>query len=198
MISCSLILKMKLVPPSLPRSSYVSSSFLFILQCLVWQSVCVHPLYKLWPLFLVLFYFLYYVLCSSFLPNTLILFFRQKSTKRNASKIANTETHFLCSLHQQKHVDVRHIFLFIWHVLCNFNFIQIQRDIKASQKNIFQVVDKNILPIISPYLSSDISALFRVKRKAARSPLQRKEGRKGLLCVCFLVCVSPFLVLVPL
>ena len=27
MLSCSLILKMKLVPPSLPRSSYVSSSF---------------------------------------------------------------------------------------------------------------------------------------------------------------------------
>ena len=31
MLSCSLILKMKLVPPSLPRSSYVSSSFWFIL-----------------------------------------------------------------------------------------------------------------------------------------------------------------------
>ena len=31
MLSCSLILQMKLVPPSLPRSSYVSSSFWFIL-----------------------------------------------------------------------------------------------------------------------------------------------------------------------
>ena len=31
MLSCSLILKMKLVPPSLPQSSYVSSSFWFIL-----------------------------------------------------------------------------------------------------------------------------------------------------------------------
>ena len=31
MLSSSLILKMKLVPPSLPRSSYVSSSFWFIL-----------------------------------------------------------------------------------------------------------------------------------------------------------------------
>ena len=30
-VSCSLILKMKLVPPSFPRSSYVSSSFWFIL-----------------------------------------------------------------------------------------------------------------------------------------------------------------------
>jgi hypothetical protein len=30
-VSCSLILKMKLVPPSLPRSSYVPSSFWFIL-----------------------------------------------------------------------------------------------------------------------------------------------------------------------
>ena len=31
MLACSLILKMKLVPPSLPRSSYVSSSVWFIL-----------------------------------------------------------------------------------------------------------------------------------------------------------------------
>ena len=30
-LACSLILKMKLVPPSLPRSSYVSSSVWFIL-----------------------------------------------------------------------------------------------------------------------------------------------------------------------
>ena len=36
MLACSLILKMKLVPPSLPRSSYVSSSVWFILQCLFW------------------------------------------------------------------------------------------------------------------------------------------------------------------
>ena len=35
-VSCSLILKMKLVPPSLPRSSYVPSPFWFILQCLFW------------------------------------------------------------------------------------------------------------------------------------------------------------------
>jgi len=35
-VSCSLILKMMLVPPSLPRSSYVPSSFWFILQCLFW------------------------------------------------------------------------------------------------------------------------------------------------------------------
>ena len=36
MLSCSLILKMKLVPPSLPRSSYVSSSFVrfFLLRIL--------------------------------------------------------------------------------------------------------------------------------------------------------------------
>ena len=32
-VSCSLILKMKLVPPSLPRSSYVPSSFWFITYC---------------------------------------------------------------------------------------------------------------------------------------------------------------------
>ena len=72
-----LILKMKFVTPSLPRSSYVSSSFWFILQCLFWYSICVHPLYILQPLFLVLFYFLYYVLCSRFLSNTLILSFIQ-------------------------------------------------------------------------------------------------------------------------
>ena len=35
-VSCSLILKMKLVPPSFPRSSYVPPSFWFILYpCLV-------------------------------------------------------------------------------------------------------------------------------------------------------------------
>ena len=66
------ILKMKLVPPSLPRSSYVSSSFWFILQCLFRYPVCVDPLYVLQPLFLVLFYFLYYILCSCFFPNTLV------------------------------------------------------------------------------------------------------------------------------
>ena len=48
------ILKMKLVPPSLPRSCYVSSSFWFILQCLFRYPVCIHPLYVLQPLFLVL------------------------------------------------------------------------------------------------------------------------------------------------
>ena len=40
MLSCSLNLKMQLVSPPLPRSSYVPSSFRFILQCLFWQSVC--------------------------------------------------------------------------------------------------------------------------------------------------------------
>ena len=66
------ILKMKLAPPSLPRSSYVSSSFWFILQYLFRYPVCVHPLHVLQPLFLVLFYFLYYILCSCFFPNTLV------------------------------------------------------------------------------------------------------------------------------
>jgi hypothetical protein len=37
---------------------------------LLWYSVCVHPLYMLLPLFLVLFYFHYNVLCSRFSPNT--------------------------------------------------------------------------------------------------------------------------------
>ena len=68
------ILKMELVPPSLPRSSYVSSSFWFILQCLFRYPVCVHPLYVLQPLFLVLFYFLYYILYSRFFHNTLVFF----------------------------------------------------------------------------------------------------------------------------
>ena len=34
MLACSLILKMKLVPPSLPRSSYVSSSVVYIYKLL--------------------------------------------------------------------------------------------------------------------------------------------------------------------
>jgi hypothetical protein len=46
-VSCLVILRMNLVPPSLPRSSYVSSSFWFILQCLFRYPVCVHPLYVL-------------------------------------------------------------------------------------------------------------------------------------------------------
>jgi len=46
-VSCSLILEMKLVPPSLLRSSYVPLSFWSILQCLFWYSICVHPLYVL-------------------------------------------------------------------------------------------------------------------------------------------------------
>ena len=41
-VSCSLILKMKLVPPSLPRSSYVPSSIWLILWCLFGYSICVH------------------------------------------------------------------------------------------------------------------------------------------------------------
>ena len=56
----SLILKMKLVPPSLLRSSHVPSSFRSVFQCLSWYPNCVHPLYVFQPLFLVLFYFLYY------------------------------------------------------------------------------------------------------------------------------------------
>jgi len=47
LIPVSCILKMKLVPPSLPRSSYVSSSFWFTLQCLFKYPVCVHPLFVL-------------------------------------------------------------------------------------------------------------------------------------------------------
>jgi hypothetical protein len=71
-VSCSLIRKMKLVPPSLPLSSYVPSSFQFILYCLFRYPVCVHPLYVLYPFFLILFYFFYYILCSRFFPNTWI------------------------------------------------------------------------------------------------------------------------------
>jgi len=43
-VSCSLILKMKLVPPPLPRSSYVPLSFWLILFC---YSICVRSLYVL-------------------------------------------------------------------------------------------------------------------------------------------------------
>ena len=80
------ILKIKLIPPSLPRSSYVSSSFWFILQCLFRYPVCVHPLYVLQPLFLVLFYFLYCILCSCFFPNTLVSFFIYFNNTNNNTK----------------------------------------------------------------------------------------------------------------
>ena len=46
-ISCSLILKVELVPPSLLWSSNVPSSFWSVFQCLCWQSISVHPLYVL-------------------------------------------------------------------------------------------------------------------------------------------------------
>ena len=75
--SCSLILKVELVHPSLLRPSHVPSSFRSLSQCLSWNPICVHPLYVLYPLFLVLFYFLYYVLSSRFFPNAVILFFIQ-------------------------------------------------------------------------------------------------------------------------
>jgi hypothetical protein len=66
-VFCSLILKMKLVPPSLPRSSHVPSFLRSILWCLFWYPICVHPLHVLQPLFMLfLFCFLYYVLCSHF------------------------------------------------------------------------------------------------------------------------------------
>ena len=58
-IHCSLILKVELVPPSLLRSSNVPSSFWSVFQCLSLQSISVHPLYVLQPLFLVLFYLMY-------------------------------------------------------------------------------------------------------------------------------------------
>ena len=107
-VSCSLILKMKLVPPSLPRSSYVSSSSWFILQCLFWQSVCVHPLYMLQPPFLVLFYFLYYVLCCSFLPNTLILFFIQFCySKKVSQKLLVSVISLICKIIWPQRVTFR-------------------------------------------------------------------------------------------
>jgi len=40
MLACYLILKMKLVPPSLPRSSYVSSSIWFVFSnCVVTKLI---------------------------------------------------------------------------------------------------------------------------------------------------------------
>ena len=51
-IPCSLILKVEFVPPSLLRSSNVPSSFWSVFQCLFWQSISVHPLHVLQPLYL--------------------------------------------------------------------------------------------------------------------------------------------------
>jgi hypothetical protein len=63
-VSCSLILKMKLVPPSLPRLSYVPSSFMLVLVfCLCPSSI------RVVATFSGTVFFLYYVLCPSFFPN---------------------------------------------------------------------------------------------------------------------------------
>jgi len=45
--SCSLILKVELVPLSLLRPSHVPSSLRSVSQCLSWYSICVYPLYVL-------------------------------------------------------------------------------------------------------------------------------------------------------
>jgi len=49
-------------------SSVVLCSFVLVYIVIFWYSVCVHPLYVLQPLFLVLFYFLYWIICSRFFP----------------------------------------------------------------------------------------------------------------------------------
>jgi hypothetical protein len=46
MVACSLILQMKLVPPSLSRSPYVPSSFRSVLQYMFWYSVCVNSFFN--------------------------------------------------------------------------------------------------------------------------------------------------------
>ena len=82
------------VGPSI-SSSVVLCSFviLVILQCLFWQSIYVHPLYVLQPFFLVLFYFLYYVLCSRF-PNT---FFSSSSFVIPSTCLKN----FICAVYKR-------------------------------------------------------------------------------------------------
>ena len=77
------------VGPSLPRSSYVPSSFWFILQCLFWQSVsifctCCSHLY--WYCFIS-----FTMFCAPvFLSNTLILFFipYRKACRSRGIKVA--------------------------------------------------------------------------------------------------------------
>jgi len=63
--SCSLIHKVKLVSPSLLRSSHVSSSFRSVSQRLSWHPICVHPLYVLWPLFSS--YFFWFKISTAFI-----------------------------------------------------------------------------------------------------------------------------------
>jgi hypothetical protein len=46
-LSCSLILKVELAPPSLLWPSHVPSSFRSVSQFLSWYPICVHPLYML-------------------------------------------------------------------------------------------------------------------------------------------------------
>jgi len=94
-VPCSLVLKVELVPPSLLRSSDVPSSFWSVSQCLSWQSICINPLYVLEPLFVVLFYFLYYVLCFRLFPEYidsflyLILLFPVSVSKISSALLLN-------------------------------------------------------------------------------------------------------------
>jgi len=92
------ILKMKLVPPSLPRSSYVFWSLVYVLLVyivvLVWvsylcpSSVCVvatfpgtvlfpllYALLLFFPQYIVFLNLVLYILCSCFFPSTLFFFF---------------------------------------------------------------------------------------------------------------------------
>ena len=54
------------VGPSISSSVVLCFFVLLVYIVVLVLVVCVHPLYMQQPLFLVLFYFLYYVLCSSF------------------------------------------------------------------------------------------------------------------------------------
>ena len=70
--SCSLALKVKLVPSPFSGTSYISPPLRYILQCLFRYPVCVRSLWMLQPLLLVLFYFPNSVLHAKFVPNGLI------------------------------------------------------------------------------------------------------------------------------
>lgn len=85
------------------------------------------------------------------------------------------------------HVDLSHIFL---TRIMQLNFVYKVIQHRKAAKNFIVCSDKNIPRIIFPYRPMENRALFRVKWKAAESPLQRKEGKGFVVSVSCSVSAS--------
>jgi hypothetical protein len=78
------------------------------------------------------------------------------------------------------------IFSFAYNTYCKIWILFRKWGIKGRKQNVF----KNIWRRIFTYRPSQIRALFRVKTKAASSPLQSKEGRKERASLCLFPVLS--------